>query len=73
MGDAEYLERFERRAVGGSFYARERATGKRTRLYINPEAAQRAVERGELYTDAEYAALMTLPAAAAGRKVRRAA
>ena len=62
------LDRFERRAVGGSFYLRELATGKRTRLYINLEACGRAVARGELYSDAEYAAIVTLPAAAAPRR-----
>lgn len=34
----------------------------RTRLYINIEAAMRAVERGNVYTHAEYAAIVNTPA-----------
>jgi hypothetical protein len=31
--------------------------GRRTREYVNLEAAQRAAARGEVYTDEEYEAL----------------
>lgn len=63
-------DRYERRAARGSFYLRERATGKRTRLYINLEACRRAAARGELYTDAEYAALTAPTVGAAPRRMR---
>ena len=71
MSDAEYTAAFERRAAGGSFYVRERSTGRRTRCYINLGACRRAVERGELYTDAEYAALTTMRVGAAPRRPSR--
>jgi hypothetical protein len=69
MTNTAILDRFERRRAWGSFYLRERATGKRTRLYINLEACARAVARGELYTDAEYATLTTLPTVAAAPRL----
>jgi hypothetical protein len=68
MTDEEFLARFERRTGGTCFYVRERATGKRTRLYIGLAGCRGAVERGELYTDAEYATLTTLPTGPAPRR-----
>lgn len=58
MTDAEHLQRFERRQVRGSFYLRDRTTGKRTRCYTTLEACYRVAEQGLLYTDTEYAALV---------------
>lgn len=74
MTDAEFLARFDRLSHGGCFYAREQATGRRTRLYISLAACRRAAERGELYTDAEYTRL-TAPAvgAAPRRRIKAAA
>jgi hypothetical protein len=68
MTDTEFLARFERRTGGTCFYVRERVTGKRTRLYIGLAGCRAAVERGELYTDAEYTALTTIAAGAAPRQ-----
>lgn len=62
------MPEYERRAVGGNFYLRDAATGLRTKLYINLEAARRAADRGELMTEEEYAAYRAGPVAAAPRK-----
>ena len=43
-----------RMAVGGCFYLRLPDV-RRTRLYIALDAARRAMERGEVFTDEEYA------------------
>lgn len=43
----------QRRAVGGCFYLRL-PDGRRTRLYIALDAAERAAARGETFTDDEY-------------------
>lgn len=70
-----------RHSVGGCFYLRL-ADGRRTRLYISLDACYRAMERGETFTDAEYAAGQFWPTpgnprpggiAAPGRRTRRAA
>jgi hypothetical protein len=52
----------------GSFWLRL-ADGRRTRCYISLDACHRAVDRGELYTDAEYATLTTLPTVAAAPRL----
>lgn len=39
----------------GGFYART-PDGRRTRLFISSEAAVRAAERGETFSDSEYEA-----------------
>ncbi len=39
----------------GGYYVRT-PDGRRTRLYVDRAAAARAVERGELFSDAEYEA-----------------
>lgn len=36
------------------------ADGRRTRLLLNPERARLAAERGEVYTDEDYARLTTV-------------
>ena len=54
------MDEYDRRAVRGSFYLRRRADGRRTRLYTTLEACRRAANRGELYTDEEYAALTAI-------------
>lgn len=41
-------------APGG--FALRCADGRRTRVYVSPEAALRAVARGEVFSDADYAA-----------------
>lgn len=41
------------------FYA-VAADGRRTRIYADKRGAVRAAERGEWYTDEEYAALTTI-------------
>ena len=46
-------------AESTGYYVRA-ADGRRTRIYINLEAARRAEARGELYTDEEYAALTAI-------------
>lgn len=38
----------------GEYVATNGQQGHRTRTYINPESARRALDRGELYTQAEY-------------------
>lgn len=44
--------------------------GRRTRIYTTLEAAQKAAARGELYTDAEYAALTAIASAPRKKKPR---
>jgi hypothetical protein len=44
--------------------------GRRTRLYATIEAAQRAADRGELYDDAGYAALVAMAAPPKRKKSR---
>lgn len=46
--------------ANGEYIAADGQQGCRTRVYINVEAARRALDRGELYTRDEYAELTTI-------------
>lgn len=46
--------------ANGEYIATEGREGNRTRVYINVEAARRALDRSELYTGDEYAELTTI-------------
>lgn len=46
--------------ASGEYIATGGLQGQRTRVYINMEAARRALERGDLHTSDEYETLITI-------------
>lgn len=54
---------------GGAYFIR--VGERRTRLYLTPQACERARARGELYTDAEYQELTRVSTQQQVKGVRR--
>lgn len=46
--------------ISNEYIATNGQQGRRTQIYINPEAARRAYERGDLFTLAEYTEMTTI-------------